>query len=62
MNLGQQLRESNLRGALLIAGALKRNEDGVPRYSRNKELARWQAAAWILAEELKRHVPTPEKP
>jgi hypothetical protein len=60
MNLGQQLRESNIRGALLIAASLPRNKDGVPRYSRNKELAKWQAAVWVLSEELKRHVPQSE--
>lgn len=59
MNLGQKLRESNVRGALLIAASIPRNKDGVPRYSRNKEVAKWQAACWILSEELMRHVPTP---
>jgi len=57
MNLGQQLRESNIRGALLIAATIPRSKDGVPRYSRNKELAKWQAACWVLSEELKRHAP-----
>jgi hypothetical protein len=61
MNLGQKLRESNVRGALLIAATIPKSKDGVPRYSRNKELAKWQAAVWILSEELMRHVPTSEK-
>lgn len=62
MNLGQKLRESNVRGALLIAATIPKNKNGVPRYSRNKELAKWQAAVWILSEELMPHVPTPAEP
>jgi hypothetical protein len=55
MNLGTQLRESNIRGALMIAATIPKSKYGVPRYSRNKELAKWQAVAWVLSEELKRH-------
>lgn len=59
MNLGQRLRESNIKGALTIADTIPRNKDGVPRYSRNKELAKWQAAVWILAREFRELTPQP---
>jgi hypothetical protein len=58
MNLGSKLRESNVKGALAIADRIPRNTDGVPRYSRNKELAKWQAAVWILAQEVRQFQPT----
>lgn len=51
-NLGTRLHEANIKGALAIVAALPRSKDGVPRYSRNKELAKWQATSWILAQQL----------
>ena len=55
MNFGQQLRNDNLKRALEIVDSLPGNKDelGIPRYSRNKELAKWQAAAVCLADELR---------
>jgi hypothetical protein len=52
-NLGMKLRLANLEGALRLVDSIKTNEHGVPRYSRNKELAKWQATAWILAQSLR---------
>lgn len=49
-SLGQQLHDANVSRALLIAEGLPRSKDGLPKYSRNKELAKWQAAAYCLAE------------
>jgi hypothetical protein len=56
MNLGEQLRTGNLKRALEIVDSLPKHKDelGGPRYSRNKELAKWQAAAVSLAQEVRR--------
>lgn len=55
MNLGQQLHDANLKRALEIVDSLPKPKDGLggPRYSRNKELAKWQATAFCLAQELR---------
>lgn len=53
MNLGQQLREENVKAALDLVMSLPANEHGVPRYSRNKDLRKWQAEAHTLAVELR---------
>lgn len=53
MNLGQRLHDDNLKRAFEIADSIPKSADGVPRFSRNEELAKWQAAAYFLAEELR---------
>lgn len=61
MNLGKKLRAANIKGSLDLVMSLPTNEHGVPRYSRNKELAKWQAAAHTLAVELQGFPVTQEK-
>lgn len=56
MNLGEELRTGNIRRALEIVDGLPQHKDGLggPRYSRDKALAKWQAAAVVLAQEVRR--------
>jgi hypothetical protein len=56
MNLGEQLRTGNLKRAWGLVDSLPQHKDelGGPRYSRNKDLAKWQAAAVSLAQEVRR--------
>jgi hypothetical protein len=52
--LGVTLREGNLRRAFEIVDGLPKDDMGVPRYRGDKELRKWKAAAFTLAEELRR--------